>query len=86
MFDITGSPRGVLNGIAWNLLNFGIVLMLWMRVRQGRLISLKDSSWAFFRKPDKLALRQPRSTQNEHPGVLHAAKAFREHAMAYQRE
>jgi MFS family permease len=35
VFDITGNYHAAfLNGIAWNLLNFGIVLMLLMRVRR----------------------------------------------------
>ncbi len=35
VFDITGSYHAAfINGIAWNLLNFGIVLMLLMRVRR----------------------------------------------------
>ena len=36
VFDITGSYHAAfLNGIAWNLLNFGIVLVLLLRVRRG---------------------------------------------------
>jgi MFS family permease len=35
VFDITGNYHAAfINGIAWNLLNFGIVLMLLMRVRR----------------------------------------------------
>jgi hypothetical protein len=37
VFDLTGSYHAAfLNGIAWNLLNFGIVLMLLVRVRRNR--------------------------------------------------
>ena len=37
VFDLTGSYHAsFLNGIAWNLLNFGIVLMLLVRVRRNR--------------------------------------------------
>jgi MFS family permease len=37
VFDLTGSYYAAfLNGIAWNLLNFGIVLMLLVRVRRNR--------------------------------------------------
>jgi MFS family permease len=37
VFDLTGSYHvAFLNGIAWNVLNFGIVLMLLVRVRRNR--------------------------------------------------
>ena len=37
VFDLTGSYHAAfLNGIAWNLLNFGIVLVLLVRVRRNR--------------------------------------------------
>ena len=37
VFDLTGSYHAAfLNGIAWNLLNFGIVLILLVRVRRNR--------------------------------------------------
>ena len=37
VFDLTGSYHAAfVNGIAWNLLNFGIVLMLLVRVRRNQ--------------------------------------------------
>jgi len=37
VFDLTGSYHAAfLNGIAWNLLNIGIMLMLLVRVRRNR--------------------------------------------------
>ena len=40
VFDITGNYHAAfINGIAWNLLNFGIVLMLLMRVRRRAVLS-----------------------------------------------
>lgn len=44
VFDLTGSYHAAfLNGIAWNLLNFGIVIFLIQRVRRG---AQREGGWA----------------------------------------
>ncbi len=42
VFDLTGSyDAAFLNGLAWNALNLGIVLLLWRRVRRARASGLE---------------------------------------------